>query len=187
MNIQQILQSKKTRVGALFIVIVLVAAAGFIVWLQSRSQNDTSVYTSSTCMAYSSATYDPAWPDSITDVSRESYGVIIGTALNPAAYGRAQKQDEPPRVRITNVLKGDKTLHVGDTLSLCPRVGMSEDFIDNNHTVLVFLEGTNDNVWVPNRGFIGIVPQGTDQRFKPKWTEVEPSSVTVNDLQKLIK
>jgi len=189
MKAKQILQSKKSRIGALFAVIVLVAAAGLIAWNRHRDNSapTTSIHTSSTCTQYSSATYDPVWPVSIIDVSKESYGVIVGAALNPAAYGRTQAQEESPKVRITNVLKGGETLHVGDTVSLCPWVGMLGDFTDNNHTVLIFLEGKNDNVWVPNRGFLGIIPQGKDNLFQPKWAKAGPSSVTIDDLQKLIK
>jgi len=157
---------------------------GFILW--SRNHSHKPQLAPNTCSNYAGALYDPAWPSNIADFSKESYGVIVGTVLNPQAYSGPQGVDGPtPRIRITEVLKGSAVLHKGQTIQLCAGTGIIT-FIDSNHTVLVFLEGVQDDIWVPHQGYIGIVPQGKDGRFKQKWGNAADTNVTAKELQNLI-
>lgn len=187
MNTRRIVKPRILLVSVSSVVVLL--SGVFFAW---QYESHKPWQTSSTCGEYSGALYDPATPNSIKDFAGASRGVVIADVLNPDAYKGTQRLDgPPPRIRVTKVLKGSNVLHEGNVLSLCAGTGILSS--DDNasapiRTVLVFLEGREQskNIWVPHQGYIGVIRQDKDGRFRP-WASDGPTSVTASELQDLIK
>jgi len=158
---------------------MFVAVAGTAVWLHAK--NNTPPRGS--CLGYGSALI--AWPYSIQVSADESYGVVVGTVLNDEVPLMTQDENEPIRLRVTDVIKGS-ALHKDDVLQLCA-ITLPINFINGNHHVLVFLDGKDDGWWVVSGSDLGIVPQSKDGRFKPKWATEGKTSTTADELKKQIK
>jgi hypothetical protein len=178
------MRSKKITIGILAVCLIVVLAVGSIFLFRGHSEKPKSVV--GLCKAYSSGTFDPASPDSVRKFAQDSQVVAVADVLNPEVYTNPQESNHanPPRVRITKILKGDKAVSVHDTLKLCPGV-MSKDFTEQNTTVLLFLAGTDDGYWVPNFGLLGVIPQNADGSYEP--SGIESKSVTIGEIQELIK
>lgn len=180
MKIRDTSKAKKIAVGVSAACIILSAVIGMAVWLHAK--NNTPPPTIS-CFAHGSELR--LWPDSLQDFADQSYGIVIGTVLNEEVLGMSSLDNSPPpRLLVTDVIKG-QALHKGDVLQLCP-VGPI-DFTDDNHTLLVFLEGKDNDVWLPNWENDGMIPQSKDGRFKQKWGNGSKTSATVGELKQLIK
>lgn len=130
------------------------------------------------CFRYGTGIYAP--PDSMRAFSADSYGVIVGTIL-----GSEGQNISHPRLRVTDVLKG-RVLHKGDVLQLCSSTGQI-NLINGNHTVLVFLEGKDHDVWLTNQSGQDVVPQGKDGRFNQQWADGSKTSATADELKRLLK
>jgi hypothetical protein len=181
MRIQQLAHSKKQAFSLVGILVIALLATG--AWLYLRPSK--SWYTENTCGDYNGASYDAVSPRNLKDFAHESRGIVIGRVLNPEAYTTIARLDGlQPRLRIQEVVKGSDKLHVGDELRLCPATGMMS-FEDDNYTVAVFFEGQNNDYWVPERGYIGIIPQNAEGRFETKMFVDPPKSFTTEDLRKL--
>jgi hypothetical protein len=179
----QLLHSKRWAISSVGIVVFVLLAMG--AWLYARPSK--SWHTQNTCSDYNGASYDAVSPKNIKEFVGEAPGIVIGTVLNPEAYTTIARPDGPkPQLRIQEVIKGSDMLHVGDEIRLCPATGMMS-FEDDNYTVAVFLEGQNNDYWVPERGYIGIVPQNEEARFETKMFIDPPRSFTAEDLRRLAR
>jgi len=174
--------SKKVPLAAVICCVAVVA--GVFAW--SYARRDKPWYTQSTCAHYNGALYDPAPSNSIHEFAQDAPGIVIATLTNPDAYDPPVRLDGPtPYVRITKVLKGGKVLRSGDIIKLCAGMGTA-DFTNKNTTMLIFLEGMNNGVWVPRQSYMGVIPQNADKSFNSPALGT-PNVVDVSDLPKLIK
>jgi hypothetical protein len=170
MKLRSILKLKKTKIGIGATCIVLLATAGIAVW--SNAQPPTG-----SCFASGSALL-VGRPDTIQASVEESYGVVVGTILSDSSF---------PRLRVTEVIKG-RALHKGDVLQLCETT-RPINFINNNHTLLVFLTGKDKDydAWALSWENTGIIPQDKDGQFNQEREDGSKTSATAEELKKLVK
>lgn len=90
-----------------------------------------------------------------------------------------------PLIKVERVLKGD--IPKGEVISICSGRGYMKLPEGQHPTVLVFIEGKDGNTFVPSWGNFGVVPQSQDGRFSPEWVSDGPQTVTLSELQQLIK
>jgi hypothetical protein len=183
MHMLKVASSKKVRIGILSAFVVLFFVAGVTIW--DRGRDTILAQTASECGDYLGGSYDPVWPDNLTAFANRSYGIVVGDVLNPGEYDFSGQTDSPPRIRVTDVLKGS-ALHEGDILQLCKGTGVIH-FDGENYNVLVFLDGKNQDIWVPLQGRVGIIPQSEDGHFNRKWADDSKTSATIDGLKQLIK
>lgn len=173
---------KRIVIVASVMVCILIATGS---WFFMRSNKPLS--THHTCSDYSAAVYDPASPKNLKEFVEETPGIVVAKVLNPEAFNNpVDSESAEPRVRVTDVIKGSSVLKVGDDLLLCPNVALNPS--DHTwQTVVLFLEGKNNGHWVPNRGYIGVIPQNKDGRFATEMLKESPAEFTANDLRSLAK
>jgi hypothetical protein len=181
--------SKKSIVITAISLLVLLAA-GCLLWrmhvrMPAETPGDPYV---STCSTYT-GTYDFYGADSIKDVADEySKAIVIATVEDPKALGESVHSDDPaPRITITRVLKGEDELHKGNTIPICSGLGYIDLPGGEHPAVLVFLDGKDNDVWVPSLGSLGIVPADRQGRFDLSAITENPETVTADELKQIIK
>jgi hypothetical protein len=58
---------------------------------------------------------------------------------------------------------------------------------EKHPTVLVFIENEDQAMWVPSAGRFGVAPLGEDGLFRLSGIIQEPKSVSLGELEKIIK
>lgn len=165
--------------------VVVLGVGAALLWTQIRSDKDWR--TEINCKEYAGNSYLPVTPLSFREFADWSSAVVVGEVLNPEAYDTDLSNKQiVPKIKIKKVLKGPSNLRAGKTIELCPNVG-DVTFVDDNHTVLTFLDGYNGAYWVPQSGFVGIIAQNDSHQFSPDWASEGMEAATVEELQKLIK
>ncbi|HKU19208.1 MAG TPA: hypothetical protein VJP80_08155 [Candidatus Saccharimonadales bacterium] len=183
---REMIRSKKQLLVIMSIVGVGILCTGFLFW-RHYSHSSTSKYVAQKCANYG-GTFDSFGPGSIQNIISDSQAIVVATVDNPRALGDSVRLDDVvPLVHVTRVLKSAGNIHTNDVLALCAGMGDIELPADPHPIILVFIEGRDGHKWVPSWGYFGISPRDKDGDFKLEWASSGPTSVTITELQRIIK
>ena len=179
---RQIVGSKKYSFVIIAVILVIgLALTGLLWWRQYKSTQ--SDYVAQKCADYG-GTYDSFGPGSIKNIANDSKEILIATVENPDSLSK-YGDNSTPRIKVTQVLKGN--IRKNEIIPICSGMGLIKLPEGDHPTILVFIEGKDGSDFVPAWGLFGIVPQGQNEQFAPKWVSDGPKSVTIPELQSLIK
>ena len=160
----RILASRKRIVVFSSILLLVALAIAFAWWRHAQTAKTSSV--APTCSAYG-GTFDSLGPET-NDEMINGYSEFIATATieNPEAFDiESNSKDAALRIKIDRMLKGDDSLHAGDTITICSNIGYIDLPQGDHPRVLLFLEGKEGDTWVPSLGHFGIIPESKNGRF----------------------
>ena len=181
----RMLASRK-RIAVFSSILLLVALAIVFAWWRHAQTTKTSS-VSPTCSAYG-GTFDSLGPETNGKMVND-YSEFIATATleNPEVFdAQNNSKSVAPRIKISEVLKGEGSPHEGDTISVCSNMGHIDLPQVDHPRILLFLEGKDGDTWVPSLGYFGIIPEGKDGRFTISGFEGQ-KPVSIQELKQLIK